>query len=133
MQKAESIPLRSGNKTRSVHCYHIYLKHGYGSPCHGNQKKKRKRKSVKLSLQRTIPYIEHPKDSTRKLEVVNEFGKLQTTKSLAFLYTNNERSEREIRETIPFTIASKRGKYLSIDLPKETALVYKNVMLTERN
>ena len=53
------------------------------------------------------------------------FVKFQTTKkSLAFLYTNNERSEREIRETIPFTIASKRGKYLSIDLPKETKDLY---------
>ena len=41
-------------------------------------------------------------------------------KSPAFLYTNNEKSEREIRETIPFTIVSKRIKYLGINLPKET-------------
>ena len=40
-------------------------------------------------------------------------------KSVAFLYTNNERSERKIKETIPFTIATKRIKYLGINLPKE--------------
>ena len=43
-----------------------------------------------------------------------------TQKQIAFLYTNNERSEREIRGTIPFTIAPKRIKYLEINLPKET-------------
>ena len=60
-----------------------------------------------------ILYIENPKDATRKLlELINEFGKvaghkINAQKSLAFLYTNNERSEREIKETIPFTIATK--------------------------
>ena len=43
-----------------------------------------------------------------------------TQKSLAFLYTNNEKTEREIKETIPFTIATKRIKYLGVYLPKET-------------
>ena len=42
-----------------------------------------------------------------------------THKSLAFLYTNNEKTEREIKEAIPFTIATKRIKYLGIYLPKE--------------
>ena len=42
-----------------------------------------------------------------------------TQKSLAFLYTNHEKIEREIKETIPFTIASKRIKYLGIYLPKK--------------
>ena len=46
--------------------------------------------------------------------------KINTQKSLAFLYTNNEKTEREIKETIPFTIATKRIKYLGINLPKET-------------
>jgi len=46
--------------------------------------------------------------------------KLTQKKSLAFLYTNNEKTEREIKETIPFTIATKRIKYLRIYLPKET-------------
>ena len=47
-----------------------------------------------------------------------------TQKSLAFLYTNNEKTEREIKETIPFTIATKRIKYLGINLPKETKGLY---------
>ena len=61
-----------------------------------------------------ILYIENPKDATRKLlEVINEFGKvsgykINAQKSLAFLYTNNKRSEREIKETIPFTITTKK-------------------------
>ena len=48
-------------------------------------------------------------------------------KSVAFLYTNNERSERENQETIPFTIASKRIKYLGINLPKETENLYSEI------
>ena len=73
-----------------------------------------------------IFYIENPKDTTRKfLEVISEYSKvagykINTGKSLAFLYTNNEKTEREIKETIPFTIATKRIKYLGIYLPKET-------------
>ena len=73
-----------------------------------------------------ILYIENPKDSTRKLlELINEYSKvagykINTRKSLAFLYTNNEKTEREIKETIPFTLATKRIKYLGIYLPKET-------------
>ena len=50
--------------------------------------------------------------------------KLQDIKSLAFLYTNNEKTEREIKETIPFTIAMKKIKYLRIYLPKETQDLY---------
>ena len=73
-----------------------------------------------------IIYIENPKDVMRKLlELINELGKLagykiNTQKSLAFLYTKNERSEREMKETIPFTITSKRIKYLRINVPKES-------------
>ena len=52
--------------------------------------------------------------------------KINTQKSVAFLYTNNKRSEREIKETIPFTITSKRIKYLGINLPKETKDLYSN-------
>ena len=72
-----------------------------------------------------ILYIENPKDSTRKLlELINEYSnfegyKINTQKSLAFLYTNNKKIEREIKETIPFTIAMKRIKYLGINLPKK--------------
>ena len=77
-----------------------------------------------------IPYIENRKDSTRKLlELIHEYSKVEgykinTQKSLAFLYTNNEKMEREIKETIPFTIAMKRIKYLGIYLPKETKDLY---------
>ena len=73
-----------------------------------------------------IQYIENSKDATRKLlELINEFGKvaghkITAQKSLAFLYTNDEISVREIKETLPFTIATKRIKYLGINLPKET-------------
>ena len=73
-----------------------------------------------------ILYLENPKDSTGKwLELINEFGKvgvykINTQKSIAFLCMNNESSEGEIRETIPFTITSKRMKYLGINLSKET-------------
>ena len=50
--------------------------------------------------------------------------KVSTQKSFAFLHTNNEKSEREIKESIPFTIATKRIKYLGIHLPKETKELY---------
>ena len=77
-----------------------------------------------------ILYLDNPKDTTRKLlELINESGKvvgykINTKKLIAFLYTNNERSERKMRETIPFTIASKRIKYLGINPPKETKHLY---------
>ena len=77
-----------------------------------------------------ILYIENPKDRIRKfLELISEFSKvagykINTQKSLAFLYTNNEKSEREIKELIPFTIATKRIKYIGINLPKETKELY---------
>ena len=51
--------------------------------------------------------------------------KVSTQKSLALLYTNNEKSEREIKKSIPFTTATKRIKYLGINLPKETKNLYK--------
>ena len=77
-----------------------------------------------------ILYIEDPKDATRKLlELINEFGKvagyeINAQKSLAFLYTNDEKSEREIKETLPFTFATKRIKYRGIYLPKEVKDLY---------
>ena len=75
-------------------------------------------------------YTENPKDATRKLLVlINEFAKvavykINAQKSLAFLYDNNGRSEREIKETIPFTTATKRIKYLGINVPKEAKELY---------
>ena len=89
-------------------------------------------KEVKLSLfaDDMILYIENPKDSTGKLlELINEYSKvagykINTEKSLAFLYTNNEKTEREIKETIPSTTATKRIKYLGVYLTKETKDLY---------
>ena len=74
------------------------------------------KEEVKLSLfaDDMILYIENPKDYTRKLlELINEYSKVtgyevNTQKSLAFLYTNNEKVEKEIKETIPFTISMKK-------------------------
>ena len=72
-----------------------------------------------------ILHIENPKDSIRKLlELIGEFSKvaeykINTEKSLTFLYSNTEKSEREIKESIPFTTATKRIKYQGINLPKE--------------
>ena len=72
-----------------------------------------------------ILYLENLKDNIGKLlELISEFSKLagykiNIQKSLAFLYTNNEKSEREIKESIPFTIAAKRIKYLGINLRRQ--------------
>ena len=77
-----------------------------------------------------ILYIENPKDSIRKLlQLISEFSKVEgykinTQKSLALLYTENEKSERETKESMPFTIATKRKKYLGINLPKESKELY---------
>ena len=77
-----------------------------------------------------ILYIENPKNNIRKLlELISGFSKvsgykINTQKSLAFLYTNNEKSEREIKESIPFTTATKRIKYLGINLLKEAKELY---------
>ena len=77
-----------------------------------------------------ILYIENPKDATRKLlELINQFGKvagykIHAQKSLAFLYTNDEKLESQIKETLPFTTATKRIRYLGINLPRETKDLY---------
>ena len=76
-----------------------------------------------------VLYIENPKDATRKLLELNEFGKvagykINTQKSLAFPYNNSHSTERKIKETIPFIIATKRIKYIGINLPKEAKDLY---------
>ena len=90
------------------------------------------KEEVKLSLfaDDMILYMDNLKDATRKLlELNNEFDKvsgykINAQKSLAFLYTNDEKSEKEIKETISFNIATKRIKYLGINLPKEAKDLY---------
>ena len=109
-----------------------FIQHSFGSPSHSNQRRKKIKgiqigKEVKLSLfaDDLILYIENPEYATRKLlELINGFSKgagykSNSQKPAAFLDTNNKRSEREIKETIPFTISSERIKYLGINLPKE--------------
>ena len=86
---------------------------------------------VKLSLfaDDMVLYIENPKDSTKKLlELINEFSKvgykINFQKSAAFLYANNELTKREVKKTVPFTISSKRTKYLGINLTKDIKDLY---------
>ena len=113
------------------------IQHSFGSPSHGREEKEIKgikigKEEVKLSLfaDDMILCIENPKDATRKvLELINEFGKvaghkINAQKSVACLYTNDEKSEREIKETLPFTTATKRIKHLGINLPKQTKDLY---------
>ena len=82
-------------------------------------------KKLSLFADDMIVYIENPIDSTKKLlDLINEFGKaarykVNTQKSKAFLYTNKETSETEIRNKIPFDIATRKIKYLGINLTKE--------------
>ena len=97
------------------------IQHSFGSFSHSNQRRKRNKRNpdwkekVKFSLfaDDMILYLENPKDTTRKLlELISEYSKvagykINTQKSLVFLYTNNEKTEREIKETIPFTIVMK--------------------------
>ena len=71
-----------------------------------------------------IPYRENPKASTKKTVRINEFIKVagyktNIQKSVAFIYTNSKLPETETKKTIPFTIATKRMKYLEINLTKE--------------
>ena len=92
-------------------------------------------KEVKLSLfaDDMILYIENTKDPTRKLlELINESGKvagykINAQKTLAFLYTNDEKSERELKETLSFTIATKRIKYLGKNLRRQKTCMQKPI------
>ena len=79
------------------------------------------------------PLPRKPQDSTKKLlELINEYSKVErykinTQKSLAFLHTNNKKSEREVKETIPFTIATKRIKYLGINPRRQKTCIQKTI------
>ena len=113
------------------------IQHSFGTFSHNNLEEEIKgiqigKEEIKLSLfsDDMILYIEYLKHTTRKLlELINEYSKfagykINMQKSLALLYTNNEKTGREIKETIPFTIATKRIKYLGINVPKETKDLY---------
>ena len=100
----------------------IIIQLSFGSPSYSNQRRKRNKRNPhwnrrsKLSLfaDDVKLYIENPKDGIRKLlKLISEFSKvagykINTQKSFAFLCINNEKSEREIKESIPFTIATKQ-------------------------
>ena len=114
------------------------IQHSIGSPNQSNQtRKKNKRHQIgkeeaKLSLfpDDMIVYMENPIDSTKKLlDLLSEFGKtaaykVNIQKSKTFLKTNNEISERVIREKIPFSTATRKIKYLGTNLTKEAKDLY---------
>jgi hypothetical protein len=78
-----------------------------------------------------ILYLKDQKYSTQKLlDTINGYSKvagykINLQKSLVFLYTNNEQTEKEYMETIPFTVASKKIKYLGVNLTKDMNDLYK--------
>ena len=122
-EKLKAFPLRSGTRQgcpRSSLLFNIALEVLAAAIREEKEIKwiQVRKEKVKLSLfaDDMILYIENPKESIRKLlELISEFSKvagykINTQKSLAFLYTKNEKSEREIKESIPFTIKTKRVK-----------------------
>ena len=98
------------------------------------------KEEMKLSLfaDVMIVYMENPIDSTKKLlDLINEIGKTagykaNTQKSKAFLYTSNEISETEIRKKVPFTIATRKIKYLGTNLTKEVKDLIRKLHNTEK-
>ena len=131
-KKIERFPLKSGTRQRypvSPLLFNIDLEVLFTAI-----RKEKERKGIQIGKGETklslfaddrILYIKNPKHSTRKLlELINEYSKvagykINTQKSLAFIYTNNEKTEIEIKESIPFTAETKRKKYLGINLPKK--------------
>ena len=139
----ESIPPKIRKKTR-VSTFTTIIQHHSESPRYSNQRRKRNkgiqiRKEVKLSLfaDDMILYIENPKDSIRKLLLVN-LAKLQDIKSIhrnhLYFYILTMKNQKEIKRSIPFTTATKRIKYVIINLAKETKELYtENYDTNERN
>ena len=90
----------------------------------------KKKSNSQPSTDDMILHVENPKNSTPKLlELIQEFSnvagdKTNAQKSVAFLYNNKETEEREIKESIPFTIAPKILRYLGINLSKEITVLY---------
>ena len=114
-----------------------FIQHNIGSPSDSNQTRKRNKKyklerREKLSLftDDMVLYKQNPKDITKTLlELISKFSKvtgfkINIQKSVAFLYTNNELSEREIKKTMTCNMASNRVKYLGINLTKELKYLY---------
>ena len=122
-EKLKAFLLMSGTR-QGLFTLTTFIQHSLRSPRYGSQKRKEKKKKrkgtqirkeeEKLSLLQMTYNTENPKDATRKLlELISESDKvaghkINKQKSLAFLYVNNERPERQTEETIQFTITSKR-------------------------
>ena len=128
----KAFPLKSGIK-QGCPLSPSTIQHSFESPSHCRGEKEPKgiqfgKLEVKISVfaDDMILYKENPKDATRKLlKLINEYSKvtgykINMQKSFASLHINNEKTETKIKETIPFTTATKRIKYLGINLPKET-------------
>ena len=120
------------NKTR-IPTFTIFVQHSFGSLSHISQRRKRKKNnqnwkgtSKTVTVRRWHDTIQRKsyRYHRKLLELINEFSKvvgykINIQKLVAFLYTNNELSERKNKEKIPFTITSKRINYLAINPPKE--------------
>ena len=126
------MPPKIRNKTK-VSTFTTIIQHSSGSPSYSNQRRKRNKRNPdqkrrhKALADDMILYVENP--IRKLLELIIEFTKIagykiKTQKSLAFLYTNNEKPEREIKKSIPFTIATKGIKYPGRNLPKKTKELY---------
>ena len=131
-EKLKAFPLRSGTSQGcplSPLLFNIVLEVQLEKEIKGIQIRKEDLKLSVFADDKKL-YIENPKDRIRKLlELISEFNKvagykINTQKSLEFLYNNNEKSERAIKESILFPTATKRIKYLGINLPKETKELY---------
>ena len=114
------------------------IQHGIGNLSHSKQIRKRnkrhpnwkRRNNTVIFADDIIAYIENPIESTKKLlDLINEFGKTEayktnTQKSKVFLYAHSETSETEIRKKVPFDIATRKIKYLGINLTKEVKALH---------
>ena len=136
VEKLKAFPLQSGTRQGCPHSplllntlLEVFARTNREKDIKGMQIGKEDKK-LSLYADDMIIYAENPKDATRKLlELINEFGNvtgynMSTQTSITFLYTNNKRTEREIKETITFIVTSKRIKYLGINLPRETKDLY---------
>ena len=121
----KKISAKVRNKTR-MSVLTTFIQHSFESSNYGNQRRKRNKRnqnSKRSKVDDMTLCLEKSYDTRKLLKLINEFGKIlgqkiNTQKSLEFLYTNNEKSEREIKETMSFTFSTERIKYLGINLPK---------------
>ena len=127
--KTESTSLKIRNKTR-MSTLTTLIQHRFGSPHYGNHRSRRNKRNPNWKRSKSVSVCRRQVITHRKfercqlLDLINEFSKvagykINTQKSLAFLYTNNERAGREIKKTILVTIKTKRIKYPGTNLPKE--------------